>query len=58
MGGSYDIVFQKGRLLAGVDDRIRALLTRLLTGAETERDREALHDLRPDRSFTAEEALK
>ncbi|MEN8152069.1 MAG: FAD-binding oxidoreductase [Planctomycetota bacterium] len=37
---------------------IGALLTRLLKNEATDRDREALTDLRPDRSFTAEEALK
>jgi len=37
---------------------IGALVARLLTGESTPRDEEALEDLRPDRSFTAEEALK
>jgi len=37
---------------------IGALVTRLLEGEATTRDEEALDDLRPDRDFTAEEALK
>jgi sarcosine oxidase subunit beta len=37
---------------------IGALVTRLIRGETTETDRQVLDDLRPDREFTAEEALK
>jgi sarcosine oxidase subunit beta len=37
---------------------VGAVLSRMVRGAESDEDRSLLHELRPDREFRGEEALK